>query len=160
MWKFASVVNADGEGVGALCKDEWMGEVHLGRDRKKMSGWKEDTLRRDARKGTDSAMCGRVSSCSCGQEWWRTELELCRRESFDDDPEPHIDGLLDTADRWRTSSPRNRQIWFTLNLSTQIMEPGFGSAPARRSMIIKWPTTWIAAVGPHRRLGSVRSGAF
>ena len=28
--------------------------------------------------------CGRVISCSRDQEWWRTELELRRGESFDD----------------------------------------------------------------------------
>ena len=51
----ARVVKADGEGVGALCKDESMAEVKLGGDRKRMSGWKGDTLRRDALKGSE---CG------------------------------------------------------------------------------------------------------
>jgi len=55
----AGVVKADGEGVGALCKDEWMAEVHLGRDRKKMSGWKGDTLRREALKRSE---CGAWAS--------------------------------------------------------------------------------------------------
>src|ERR1700739_3534257 len=39
-----------GEGRGPLCKDESRAEADLGRDRKKMSGWKGDTLRRDALK--------------------------------------------------------------------------------------------------------------
>jgi len=49
------VVKAGGEGVGALCKDESMAEVNLARDRKKMSGWKGDTLRRNALKPSE---CG------------------------------------------------------------------------------------------------------
>ena len=67
-----------------LCKDEAMVEVRLGGDGRKMSGSNGDTLRRDALKRADSAVCGRVISCSRGQERWRTELELCRCESFDD----------------------------------------------------------------------------
>ena len=43
-----------------------------------------DTLRRDALKRADSALCGRVISCSHGHERWRTELELCCCEAFDD----------------------------------------------------------------------------
>ena len=65
------------------CKDEPMAEVSLGGERK-MSGGNGDTLRRDALKRGDSAVCGRVISCSRGQERWRTELELCCGESFDD----------------------------------------------------------------------------
>ena len=49
-----------------------------------MSECSGDTLRQDALKRADSAVCGRVISCSRGQEWGRTELELCRCESFDD----------------------------------------------------------------------------
>ena len=49
------MVKAGGEGGGALCKDESMVEVDLGRDRKRMSGWKGDTLRRDAVKRSE---CG------------------------------------------------------------------------------------------------------
>ena len=41
-----------------LCKDESMTEVSLGEDRKKMSGCNGDTLRRDALKRADIAMCG------------------------------------------------------------------------------------------------------
>ena len=85
----------------ALCKDESMAEVSLGGDRKKRVGWKRDTLRRDALKRADSAVCGRVISCSCGQKWWRTELELRRGESFDDG---HGPPALGTA-------PRNAQRW-------------------------------------------------
>jgi hypothetical protein len=53
-----------------LCKDESMAEVSLGGERKKRSGWNGDTLRRDALKCADSAVCGQVISCSCGQERW------------------------------------------------------------------------------------------
>ena len=49
-----------------------------------MSGGNGDTLRRDALKRADSGVCERVISCSRGQERWRTKLELCRCESFDD----------------------------------------------------------------------------
>ena len=35
---------------GELCKDKSMAEGGLGRDRKKMCGWKVDTLRREALK--------------------------------------------------------------------------------------------------------------
>jgi len=49
-----------------------------------MSGGNGDTGRRHARKRADRAVCGRVISCSRGQEWWRTELELGGGESFDD----------------------------------------------------------------------------
>ena len=66
-----------------LCEHESMAEVSLVVDRKKMSGSKGDTLRRDALKRADSAVCGRVISCSRGQGRWRTELELCGCESFD-----------------------------------------------------------------------------
>ncbi len=64
--------------------EESMAEVSQGGDRKKMSGCSGDTLRRGALKRADSAVCGQVISCSRGQEWWRTELELCGCESFDD----------------------------------------------------------------------------
>src|SRR5438105_2674281 len=49
-----------------------------------MSGCNRDTLGRDALKRADGAVSGRVISCSRGQQRWRTELELCRCESFDD----------------------------------------------------------------------------
>ena len=68
-----------------LCKDESMAEVSLGGDGKKMFGWNGDTLRRDALKRADSAVCGGVISCSEDQQRWRTELKLCRRESFNND---------------------------------------------------------------------------
>ena len=48
-----------GEGFGALWKDESMAEVKLGRYRKKVSGWKGDTLRRDAVKRSE---CGAWAS--------------------------------------------------------------------------------------------------
>ena len=49
-----------------------------------MSGGNGETLRRDALKRADRGVCGRVISCGCGQERWRTKLELCGCESFDD----------------------------------------------------------------------------
>jgi len=64
------------------------GEARLKRNllwgMKKLSSGDGDTLRRDARKRADSALCGRVISCSHGHERWRTELELCCCEAFDD----------------------------------------------------------------------------
>jgi hypothetical protein len=71
-----------------LYKDEAMAEVSLGEETKKMSGCNGDTLRRDALKGAEIAVCGRVSSCSRGQGRWRTKLELCCCESFDNDHWP------------------------------------------------------------------------
>ncbi|HST11561.1 MAG TPA: hypothetical protein VLL05_14390, partial [Terriglobales bacterium] len=62
--------------------------------KKKVLSADGDTLRRDVRKRVDSAVCGRVISCSRGQEWWRTELELCRGESFDNN---HRSAALWTA---------------------------------------------------------------
>src|ERR1700758_4265347 len=94
VWKLAGVVKAGGERVGALCKDESVAEADLGRDRKKMSRWKRDTLGRAAVERAGSAVCGRVISCSRGQERGRTELELCRCESFDDG---HRSAALGTA---------------------------------------------------------------
>jgi len=49
-----------------LCKDEAMAEVSLGGDRKGMSGRNGDTLRRNALKRVDAAVCGRVISCRRG----------------------------------------------------------------------------------------------
>ncbi len=75
-----------------------------------MSGCNEGTLRRDALKRADSAVCGRVISCSRGQERWRTELELCRRESFDDG---HRSAALGTApQRVRDRSGRGFRFVF------------------------------------------------
>jgi hypothetical protein len=48
------------------CKDESMAEVSLGGERKKMSWGNGDTLRRDALKRADSAVCGQVISCRRG----------------------------------------------------------------------------------------------
>ena len=75
-----------------------------------MSGCSGDTLRRDALKRADSAVCGRVISCSRGQERWRTELELCCGESFDDD---HRSAALGTApQRVRCRSGRGFRFVF------------------------------------------------
>ena len=79
----------------------------------KMSGCNGDTLRRDALKRAESAECGRVISCSRGQERWRTELELCRRESFDDS---HRSAALGTApQRVRYRSGRSFRFVFRWN---------------------------------------------
>ena len=56
MSRFGGAVEAGGAGGGALCKDESMTGVDLGRDRKKMSRWKGDTLRRDALKRVEIAV--------------------------------------------------------------------------------------------------------
>ena len=61
-----------------------------------------DTLRRDAPKRVDSAVCGRVISCSRGQERWRTELELCRGESLDDHHGPAALGTTPQGVRGRS----------------------------------------------------------
>src|SRR5271169_5301341 len=87
-----------------------MAEVSLGGDRKKMSGSNGDTLRRDALKRADSAVCGRVISCSRNPERWRTKLELCRGESFDHD---HRSAALRTApQRVRCGSGRSFRFVF------------------------------------------------
>jgi hypothetical protein len=93
-----------------LCKDEATAEVSCGGDRKKMSGGTADTLRRDALKRAKSAVSGRVISCSRGQERWRTELALCRCESFDD---RHGSAALGTApQRVRYRSGRSFRFVF------------------------------------------------
>ena len=77
---------------------------------KKLSGSDGDTLRRDALNRANSAVCGRVISCSRGQERWRTELELCRCESFDDG---HRSAALGTApQRVRCRSGRRFRFLF------------------------------------------------
>ena len=78
-----------------------------------MSGWNGDTLRRDAEKRGDSAVCGRVISCSRGQERWRTELELWRGESFDDG---HRSAALGTAPQ-RVRGRRGRGFRFVFGWS-------------------------------------------
>jgi len=77
-----------------LGKDESMAEMSLDGERKKISGGNGDTLPRDALKRADSAVCGRVISCSGDQERWRTELELWGGESFDNG---HRSAALGTA---------------------------------------------------------------
>ena len=91
-----------------LCKGESVAEVRLGGDGKKRVGWKRDTLWRDALKSADSAVCGRVISCSGGQERWRTELELRCGESFDDG---HRSAALGTAPQ-RVSCKSGRRFRF------------------------------------------------
>ena len=110
MWKLAGVVKAGGEGPTHRCKDEPMAEVSLGGERKKMSGGNGDTLRRDALQRADRAVCGRVISYGRDQERWRTELELCCGESFDDG---HRSAALGTApQRVRCRSGRGFRFVF------------------------------------------------
>ncbi len=85
-----------------LRKNESMAEVRQGGERKKMSGCNRDTLRRDALKRADSAVCGRVISCGRGQERWRTELELRGCKSFDDDHRPAALGTAPQRVRGRS----------------------------------------------------------
>ena len=93
-----------------LSKDESLAGVSLGGEKRKMSGCNGDTLRRGALKRADSAVCGRVVSCSRGQERWRTELELCGCESFDD---RHRSVALGTApQRVRCRSGRSFRFVF------------------------------------------------
>jgi len=68
-----------------LYKHEAMTEASLGEETKKISGCNGDTLRREAPKGAAISVCGRVGSCSRGQDRWGTKLELCSCESFDND---------------------------------------------------------------------------
>ena len=96
------------EEPGHLCKDGSRAEVSLGGNRKKMSGRNGDTLRRDALKRADSAVCGRVISCSRGQERWGTELELCGSESLDNG---HRSAALGTAPQ-RVGSRSHRSFRF------------------------------------------------
>jgi hypothetical protein len=75
-----------------------------------MSGGTVDTLRRDTLKRAKSVVSGRVISCSRGRERWRTELELCRCESFDD---RHGSAALGTApQRVRYRSGRSFRFVF------------------------------------------------
>jgi len=87
-----------------------MAEASLGGDRKKTSGWNGDTRRRDALQRSNSAVFGGVISCSPDHERWRTELELCRGESFD---HRHWPAALGTApQRVRCRSGRSFRFVF------------------------------------------------
>jgi len=90
-----------------------MAEVSQGGKRKTMSGGNGDRLRRHARKRADRAVCGRVISCSRGQEWWRTELELCGGESFDDG---HRSAALGATPQW-VGSRSSRRFRFVFRWS-------------------------------------------
>ena len=108
--KFAGVVKAVEADSAQPCRDDLLEEVSLGGDRKKMSGCNGDTLLRDTLKRADGAVCGRVISCSRGQTRWRTELELCCCESFDDG---HRSAALGTApQRVRCRSGRRFRLVF------------------------------------------------
>jgi hypothetical protein len=103
-----------------------MAEVIPGEDKKKRSGCNGDTLRRDALQRVDRAVCGRVISCSRGQERWRTELELCGCESFDDD---HRSAALGTApQRGRCRSALGRKtLHDATHSSATLRTPGIVS---------------------------------
>ena len=78
--------------------------------KKKVSSGDGDTLRRSVLNRASSWGCGRVNSCSCDQERWRTKLELCRGESFDDG---HRSAALGTApQRVRCRSSRGLRFVF------------------------------------------------
>jgi len=82
------------EGSAGVCEGELLFEAILPEGVKKVSSGDGDRLRREALKRAGSWGCGRVISCSRDQERWRTELELCCRESFDDH---HRSAALGTA---------------------------------------------------------------
>src|SRR5258707_13661176 len=96
-------------GSPGVCECELPFDAILSDGVKKVSSGQGDTLRRDALKRADSAVCGRVISCSHEQRRWRTELELCRCESFDDD---HWPTALGTAPQ-RVSSWSGRGFGFS-----------------------------------------------
>jgi hypothetical protein len=83
--KLAGVAKAAAEGPDAAVQARAMTEVSLSEETKKICGRNGDTLRRDAPKGAAISVCGRVGSCSRGQDRWRTKLELCCCEAFDND---------------------------------------------------------------------------
>src|SRR5579864_7153205 len=77
---------------------------------KKVSSGDGDTLQRSALNRASSWGCGRVISCSYDQERWRTKLELCGCESFDDG---HRSAALGTApQRVRCRSGRRLRFVF------------------------------------------------
>jgi hypothetical protein len=76
------------EGSAGVWAGELPFEVILPDRVKKVWSGEGDILRRDALKRADRWGCGRVISCSRDQERWRTKLELCRCESFNDRHRP------------------------------------------------------------------------
>ena len=109
-----------------MCEGELPFEAMLPDGVKKVSSGDGDTLRRDARKRADRAVCRQVISCSCGQERrWRTELELCGCESFDDG---HRSAALGTApQRVRCRSARRFRFvfqWSDLESSEALWQQG------------------------------------
>ena len=96
-----------------MCEGELRFDAILSDGVKKVSSGQGDTLRRDALKRADYAVCGQVISCSlisCSHEQprWRTE-ELWRCEWFDDD---HWPTALGTAPQ-RVSSWSGRGLGFS-----------------------------------------------
>jgi len=70
-------------------------EASVTESKRKVVERKGDRLGREAVKGGDSSGCRRVVSCSRHEDaGWRTELDLCRGESFDD---RHRSAALGTA---------------------------------------------------------------
>jgi hypothetical protein len=118
------------EELAHLCKDESMAELSLGGDGKEMSGGNGDTLRRSALNRANSWGCGRMISCSRGQERWRTELELCGGESFDDS---HRSAALGTAPQ-RVRGRSGRRFRFVFRWSGVIrFVISHPNPPGRRS---------------------------
>ena len=93
-----------------MCAGELPFDATLSDGVKKVWSGEGDTLRRDALKRADSAVCGGVISCSRDQEWWRTKLELFGCESLDDD---HRSAAVGTApQRVRCRSGRRFRFVF------------------------------------------------
>ena len=93
-----------------------MGKGEVVVEAKPTPGHEEDVERRrrhtSARRAEarQQCGCGRVISCSRDQERWRTKLELCRGESFDDG---HRSAALGTApQRVRCRSGRRFRFVF------------------------------------------------
>ena len=96
-------------GSAAVWEGELPFDTILSDGVKEVSSGEGDTLRREALQRNDSWGCGQVISCSPEQPRWRTELELCRCESFDDD---HWATALGTAPQ-RVSSWSGRGFGFS-----------------------------------------------
>jgi len=96
-------------GSAGVCEGELRFDAILSDGVKKVSSGEGDTLRREALQGNGSWGCGQVISCSHEQARWRTEWELCRGESFDDE---HWPTALGTAPQ-RVSSWSGRGFGFS-----------------------------------------------
>ena len=89
VWKFAGVTKIRGGGARTPVQGRVRVEVSLPEEEKKMSGRNGDRLGGRAAKRVEIPSWGCVVSCGSHDEaGWRTELELCCRESFDDRHRP------------------------------------------------------------------------